>query len=367
MIKRVLIIGGYGNFGRFIARVLAREDNIRLVISGRDEEKARALAAALGARNVPETARLDIDHGLADSLKTIQPDIVIHTSGPYQGQGYKVAKACIDQGCHYIDLADARDFVSGIGALDGAAREKGALVCAGASSVPCLTSAVVDAYIGRFGTLETLEYGIAAAHLTSRGLATTAAVLSYAGKPFRTLIDGEMKDIHGWLGLRWRRFWGLNLRPLGNCDVPDLEIFPKRYPGLRTIRFQAGLELKMLHLALWMFSGLARLGLFPPLQPLAPFLLRISHLFDPLGGDDSGFYMKLAGKDAGGRRMEINFELLARRGDGLYIPAMPAILMARKLANSQIDHTGAAPCVGFITLAEYLEGLGELDIKWRVV
>lgn len=365
MTKRVLIIGGYGNFGQFIAKMLARETNIQLIISGRNGEKAKTLAARLDAKNIPETAILDIDRGLEQSLAAIRPDIVVHTSGPYQGQSYMVAQACISQGCHYVDLADARDFVAGIGELDEAAKGKGVLICAGASSVPCLTSAIVDACIDEFDRLETLNYGIATAQLTNRGLATTSAVLSYAGKPFRTLIDGQMKNIYGWLDLRWHKFWGLNLRPLGNCDIPDLEIFPKRYPSLKTVRFQAGLELKVLHLILWILSGLSRLRLFPPLQPLAPVLLRISYLFDAFGKDDSGFYMMLKGMDKNGQSKEINFDLVARHGDGLYIPSMPAILMVRKLANNEITETGACPCVGFITLADYLMGLREFDIKWK--
>src|SRR5256885_7469806 len=29
-------------------------------------------------------------------------------------------------------------------------------------------------------------------------------------------------------------------RWLGSCDVPDLELFPQRYPTVRTVSFQAG-------------------------------------------------------------------------------------------------------------------------------
>ena len=40
MPKRVLIIGGYGNFGGTIARALARESDIQLLIGGRSRAKA---------------------------------------------------------------------------------------------------------------------------------------------------------------------------------------------------------------------------------------------------------------------------------------------------------------------------------------
>jgi NAD(P)-dependent dehydrogenase (short-subunit alcohol dehydrogenase family) len=47
--KRVLVLGGYGNFGAFISRRLSREPGISLVIAGRSADKARTLADALKA------------------------------------------------------------------------------------------------------------------------------------------------------------------------------------------------------------------------------------------------------------------------------------------------------------------------------
>jgi saccharopine dehydrogenase-like NADP-dependent oxidoreductase len=226
MIKRVLIIGGYGNFGSFITRRLAQDDNLQVIIAGRSREKAEKLAREMNI----EAVALDINNGLAAALAAVKPDIVVHTSGPFQAQGYDVAKACIAQGCHYIDLADGREFVENIAMLDAEAKEKGVLVISGASSVPCLTSALVDHYRIEFQALENLDYGITTAQKTNRGLATTAAILSYTGKPFKTLINGRMKNVYGWQSLHARKYPALGWRLLGNCEVPDLVLFPKRYP-----------------------------------------------------------------------------------------------------------------------------------------
>lgn len=365
MTTRVLIIGGYGNFGNFIARMLADEGNIQLILAGRNKTKAETTVRELEAKNISESAQIDINHSLSESLATIKPNVVIHISGPYQGQSYHVAEACIRQGCHYIDLADARAFVAGITDLDAQAKEKDVLICSGASSVPCLTASIIDRYQSEFNTLEKVEYAIATAQRTNRGLATIRAVLSYAGKPFTTLIDGKMQNVYGWMGLTWRSFWKLNLRPLGNCDIPDLELFPKRYPDLQTIRFRAGLELKLLHLILVSLSVLVRLKLLPSIQPLSKLLLQASFLFDPIGKDDSGFYMLLSGKDERGQDKYIQFDLVAQNGDGLCIPTVPAIIMAKKLANGEVNKIGATPCLDLITMDEYLEVLREFDIEWQ--
>lgn len=358
--KRVLIIGGYGNFGRFISRSLAKGKNLSLVIAGRSLRKAQSLADELGA----EAAELDIQGNLLSKLQDINPAIVIHTSGPFQSQSYHVAEACIEYGAHYIDLADGREFVAGIGALEDKAKKAGILVVSGASSVPCLTSALVDYYRDQFETLESLDYGITTAQKTARGLATTAAILSYTGKPFKTLVNSKQKNVYGWQSLHARKYSSLGWRLLGNCNVPDLALFLSRYPELKTIRFYAGLELSFIHVALWALSWLVRIRLIRNLEPLAPLLLKLSFLFDCWGSANSGFHLELSGIDKLKQSKTIQFELTARGGDGPYIPCMPAILIAKKLANEEVKDKGAIPCIGIITRDEYLDALGELDISW---
>ncbi|MBA2711413.1 MAG: saccharopine dehydrogenase NADP-binding domain-containing protein [Tatlockia sp.] len=364
MITRLLIIGGYGNFGRLIAKRLATEKNIQLIIAGPHLEKAQLLSKELLAHNQIESAQINIHHQLEQSLKEIKPDIVIHTSGPYQIQGYEVAKACIKQGCHYIDLADARDFVVGITQLNNQAQANNLLICSGASSVPCLANAIINHYQSEFAKITDLDYAIATAQLTNNGLATTTAGLSYAGKPFNTLRNGKAKIIYGWQDLRRRKFWGLGTRFLGNCDIPDLLLFPKRYPDLINIRFQAGLELTFLHLILWAFSGLVKNKLFPDLAKFAPQMLKISRLFDIFGTDDSGFYLEIKGLDKDGKPACKLFEIYAQHGDGLYIPCIPAIILSKKLAKNTIETVGALPCLDLISLEEYLDELKSFDIEW---
>ena len=362
--KRVLIIGGYGNFGSYIARSLAGHPNIQLVIAGRSEERARTFCESLETAHKAEGVSLDISQAFEMRLRDLAPDIVIHTSGPFQSQGYEVAQACIAAQAHYIDLADGREFVAGIGSLDPTAKKADVLVISGASSVPCLTSALLDNYRNRFASLESVHYGITTAQKTNRGLATTAAILGYTGKAFSTRINGQEQRVYGWQDLHSREFASLGKRYLGNCDIPDLALFPARYPDLKTIRFYAGLEIPFLHWTLFGISWLVRIGVIPRLEKAAGLMLKLSYLFDPFGSANSGFFMELTGKTAEGQTGTIRFDLTARSGDGPFIPCMPAILLARKLAQEKLDDRGAFPCMGFIRLEDYLEALKPLDITW---
>jgi hypothetical protein len=190
--------------------------------------------------------------------------------------------------------------------------------------------------------------------------------LGYTGKAFPTLINGKQQSVVGWQGLHSRHYASLGRRLLGNCDVPDLALFPERYPSLQTIRFYAGLELPFVHITLWALSWLVRIGLVKSLQPAAALMLRVSFLFDALGSANSAFHMALSGKDKQGIDKTVTFELIARDGDGPYIPCMPAILLTKKLANNDIAQTGAYPCMGFISKDEYLDALSHLAISWHV-
>lgn len=366
MIKRVLIIGGYGNFGSQIAGALAADRDIQLIIGGRSIAKARNLAARISTATAVQAVSIDINQDFASVLSTLRPDLAIHTSGPFQAQDYRVATACIELGIHYVDMADGRDFVAGIGSLDESARRRAVAVISGASSVPCLSSAVIERYRDEFESLEELEYGITTAQKYRPGPATTAAVLGYLGKPFTTRIDGRDSVIHGWQGLERRRFRGLGNRWLGYCDIPDLALFPGRYGDLRTIRFRAGMEVGFIHLALWCLAGLVRLGLVRQPRRMAPGLHRLARLFDWAGTDSSGFYLRLTGKGRRLDRRSIDFELVARRGDGQFIPCVPAILLARRIVRGDTRLIGAAPCVAMISLDDYLEALRGRDIAWHM-
>lgn len=362
MASRVLLIGGYGNFGTFIARRLSREAGLTVIVAGRSMQNARALADQLNA----EWAQVDIFDRFDDQIRKIRPDILIHTSGPFQGQGYDVAEACIRNGVHYLDLADGREFVSRIGQLDEAARSAGVLVVSGASTVPGLTSAVLMKHAGEFASIDEIDFGVATAQKTNRGLATVRAILGYAGQPFKTLVDGKMRDVYGWQDFRWRKFRGLGWRPLANCDVPDLEFLPRHFPSLKTVRFRAGLELPVLHFGLWALTWFVRSRVVSSLPVAAPLLLRISNLFDFFGTDDSGFYMEMKGRSVGGQPKQVSFDLTARAGDGLMIPCTPSVVLALQLAAGVGKQRGAMPCVGLVAIDDILRELAELRISWEV-
>lgn len=358
-----LVLGGYGFFGARICQALAPDDSIHLLIGGRSHASAQALAASLGL--APEQA-VAIDArapDLAAQLARLAVDTVIHTAGPFQFQDHAVAEAAIAAGAHYIDLADGRDFVAGIASLEPMARERGVLVTSGASSLPALSSAVVDRYLDRFASLESIRCGIGSG-ARAPGMATMRGVFSYCGKPFLCLRNGQWQTVHGWLDLRSHHFPApVGRRLLGNCDVPDLALFPGRYPGVRTVEFQAGFASAPGHLFVWAASQLVRCRVLAGLVPLVAPLHAMSRWLEPLVSDKGGMFVSLQGIGRDSQPLRLDWHLLAGSNHGPFIPCGAAIALARKLAQGTLAVRGAMPCMGLLTVQDYLDALQGFDVR----
>jgi hypothetical protein len=288
--------------------------------------------------------------------------VIYNASGPFQVQDYALARAAIEIGAHYVDLADARAFVAGIGTLDAQAHAANVLVASGASSVPALSSAVIDTYIGRFSRLERVFYGIVPANGFDPGLATTASILSYVGMPFTTLREGAPATVRGWQGVTRHTFPRIGPRWLAHCNIPDLALFPARYPTLRSLRFVAGLEVPVQFFGLWGLSWLVRAGVLRRAERLAGTLLWAKRWMTRLGSDAGGMFVVMDGIGQNGHPLHLAWHLIARDNNGPFVPPSPATALTRKLLAGTVDTRGAMPCIGLLTLDEIAAEFAGLSI-----
>ena len=98
--------------------------------------------------------------------------------------------------------------------------------------------------------IERVELAIALGQRAPRGVATQAAVFSYLGRPFPVWRDRQWRTTWGWMDLRHIRF-DIGERWAAACDVPDLALFPERYPEVSNVEFHAALEFGIQH-AVWL-------------------------------------------------------------------------------------------------------------------
>ncbi len=348
---RIVILGGYGNFGARICRGLARDPALTVIATGRNPASAPADFASQRI----QTAALDISRAnWIDTLRELSPAVVIHCIGPFQGQNYEIARGVLACGAHYIDLADGRDFVAGFTAvLNEDAMRANRIAVTGASTLPGLSSAVVDAFADSFSQLDGIDTVIAPGQHAPRGAATLAAVFSYIGRPFDVWQDGQWQKMFGWMHVQKVDVGPVGKRLSAVCDVPDLALFPVRYPGLRTARFRAALEVGFQHVGLACIAAFCRFGITLPITKLAPFMERTARIFDTFGSGTGGMTVTLSGIGHNGQARTFRWHVIAPDNHGAEIPCMPAILLARKIAAGQMIQVGAFPCMGLIPLAEF--------------
>jgi saccharopine dehydrogenase-like NADP-dependent oxidoreductase len=348
---KVVVLGGYGNFGARICRALAGNPGIELVVAGRNIGKARALAQPLGA----QAAALDgADPRLADALREHGIGLVIHTAGPFQAQDFHVAQSAARAGCHYIDLADGRRFVCDFGSvLDDAFKSTARTGISGASTVPALSSAVVQEALPKFSQLESIDTCIAPAQRAPRGAATLEAVLSYCGAPIQVWREGRWQALHGWADPSPVRFARLKARRGALCDIPDLELFPLRLAGVQSVMFRAALEVGMTQTVFALLASLRRSGLLAAPERLAALLHRCGNWVDWLGTPDGGMVVRLRGRSLNGEPLSLAWEITAPSHHGPEIPCMAAILLARRLARGETLPVGAMPCMGLLSLQDF--------------
>nr|WP_304655880.1 SDR family oxidoreductase [Neorhizobium galegae] len=360
-VKRVIVLGGYGGFGARLSRRLS-SDGWTVFVAGRNGEAARLLASQL-PNALPLVA--DRNEDLSSLLAAHRPDLVIDAAGPFQGSGYHVASACIAHGIHYVDLADARDFVCGIAALDAEARKAGVAVISGGSSVPALSGAVINLLARDMDEVRSVNISISTSNRATAGASVAAAILSYAGKPVRLWSGGRWRSGTGLHMLRRERYRVQGLVPIHRlvalADVPDHEIVPNAVKGKPATLFRAGPEFGFQLMALWLVSWTVKRGWLPSMSLLAKWLLPLQKISAGLGTDRSAMAIELKGM-AQGTAIIRRWTLIAENGDGPEIPTIAAQLFARAIAEGGWE-PGARHSAGLLSLAQFEPLFGGLSIS----
>lgn len=366
--KRVVLVGATGVFGSRLARMLARRPDVELVLAARRLGPLEAFQAELaqeGAKARIEVAVVDRER--PKTLAPLKPFVVVDAAGPFQGQDAAFPAAVLAAGAHYVDLADARDFVAAFPErLAVPVKAAGRWAITGASSTPALTCAAVDRLTEGWTRIDRIEAAISPGARAPRGLSVVRAILRWAGAPVAVFTGGRETEKPGWSAPRRVVFPGLGRRWVSLAETPDLDQLKGRYAPTRDALFGAGLELAPLHLGLWALSLLRRWKLLPALEPLAVLLNAGAGLLAPFGSDRGGMTVRAEGLDAAGAPALARWSLWAEEGAGPNVPAAPAAAMVAALLDERLGEPRPAPCVGLVPLEDLLAPLAGLPIEPRI-
>lgn len=207
-----LVYGATGRTGGMVARELAAR-GIAVVVAGREETRLRPLAAELGC-----SYRVAPLEGLASILGD-GVEVLVNVAGPFELTVPLAARAAVEAGVHYVDLANEYAAVTALQAFapQFEAIGRSAMPAAGFGTVA--TDLLADLLVNAITSVVRLELGMQiGGDGRSAGAAVSAArVLAGGGAQ---LVNGEL--VHVRLGSHARRHPqapGLSLVPVALGDL----------------------------------------------------------------------------------------------------------------------------------------------------
>ena len=153
---RVLALGGYGTFGRFVAKNLCASDMVtEVIIAGRNLDAAKKFAHELGGKAT--AAKVDALSEAEIRSAAKGSDLLVNTAGPDYKVSFPAAKAAVQTGIDYCDLCADCDTTERLSRLDSDAKAADATILLGAGYCPGETNLLLKHAASRLDTIEDLR------------------------------------------------------------------------------------------------------------------------------------------------------------------------------------------------------------------
>ncbi len=229
MKKKWMIYGANGYTGKLIARQ-ARQQGIKPILAGRNEESITAIAEETGFESL--IFALEDTSAVDRALEEVS--IVLHCAGPFSATAQPMIEACLRNGCHYLDITgEISVFANAYKQSDEARRADVVLMPGvGFDVVPtdCLAALLVKALPAATSLILAFE---SSGHM-SPGTAKTSIEGLAGGGCVRQ--DGKLK----WVPLAWKTReipfghgnrlavtipWGDVFTAYISTGIPDIEVY----------------------------------------------------------------------------------------------------------------------------------------------
>ncbi len=247
MTKPLLIYGVTGYTGRLIlAEALAR--GMRPVLSGRNAETVRALAAEHGLEARPVS--LEDGPGLRSALDGM--GAVLHCAGPFFRTVGEMVDACVDMGVHYLDITGEIAVFERLAVAHQRAREAGITLLPGVGFDVVPTDCLAAHLKRRLPGAISLELAFSGGTGPSHG--TAATVIEGLGQGGAIRREGRIRRVPTAWRTRTVEFadkarlcvtipWGDVSTAFHSTGIPDITTYmATSAAGLRTMRMMRMVE-----------------------------------------------------------------------------------------------------------------------------
>lgn len=235
----VVVFGGYGVFGSLVCRELAAR-GIAVTVAGRDAQRAARLATELGPNHRGMAA--DVTDAASIRAALSGQAVAVHCAGPFRADAHALVDLCLEAGCHCVDIADDRAYVTFLRSRDAAFRARGLTAAFGCSSLPGLSGALAEvarrAHVDAPGRARvTLFIG----NDNTKSATAIQSVLRLVGRPIaapqgmlRGLRDHERVELPAPFGVRTAHAF----------ESPDYDLLPA-VTGVGAVSVLVGFESRL--------------------------------------------------------------------------------------------------------------------------
>jgi saccharopine dehydrogenase (NAD+, L-lysine-forming) len=329
--KHILILGGYGNTGLPIARLLLRETDAHIRLAGRDLEKASKVAAHLnryyeGRRVQAAFADAADAPTLAEACRGMDMLVVASSTAEHAAQ---VAGVALEAGLDYLDVQFSTAKMRALEARRGEIERAGLCFVTDGGFHPGLPAAMVRLAARHFDRLESAEVG-SVIKVNWGGLQLSPAtirefVAEFLG--FQTLhFKAGRWQQASWLSMLVPRFMDFGGKFGRQYCIPmfleEMRPLPEQYPSLRTTGFFVG---GFNWFVDWFLSPVIMLGLkLCPQRGLAPMGRLMYWGLKTFSRRPYGTLLKLEARGVKDNAPRTG-EMLISHADGYALTAIPAV------------------------------------------
>jgi hypothetical protein len=330
-VKRIVVVGGRGFFGRAAVELL-RESGLAALAASRRPGGRPSLRAVL----CPE-------------------DVVLDAAGPFQDRSTALVEAALEAGFDLIDISDSLDYASAILSLRERIGRSGIRVLNSSSAMSAVSAAMVRAS----GIAEPVRASgfLAPSARRSARSGVARSLLRSVGRPIRVRRGGKLLAARGW---QESRAFELPA-PLGRArgrlfESADSVLLPEVWPSLRTVESYVRTNVPGLDRVLDVAARCAparelavRLG--PPALPLVRLLgSRRGWLAQEVEAADGSVYRGCLWSDE----------------DAYAIALAPCVLAARSIASGRFrGGRGLLPADRHVDPDEFFAYLRSKGVRWE--
>ncbi|MGH2450446.1 MAG: hypothetical protein ACRDGE_04085, partial [Candidatus Limnocylindria bacterium] len=211
-LRRIVVAGGAGFFGRNVAELL-RAEGLRPVTAGRSGELV-----------------LDVEDR-ASLHRGLRPgDVLVDAAGPFQARGTALVESALEIGVDVIDLNESLEHARRVAAFGERARQRGIAILSSCSAVSSVAATLLRlSGVDRPVRVSAL---VAPASRETAHAGTIRALLASVGTPIEVWRDFRAARVAGW---RETRDFALPRRRAHLVSSALTLTLPEVWPALRVV------------------------------------------------------------------------------------------------------------------------------------